>query len=56
MKKTYRGWYISRDPFDKDRLQAGKGKMRITGSIEQIIRTIDKWALDEMRRELEVQE
>lgn len=56
MKRIYRGWYISRDPFDKDRLQAVKGKMRITGSIEQIIRTIDKWALDEMRRELEVQE
>lgn len=54
--KIHRGWHISRDPFDKNQLQAVKGKMRITGSIEQIIITIDKWALDEMRRELEVQE
>ena len=53
MKKTYRGWYISRDPFDKDRLQAVKGKMRITGSIEQIIKLIDEWTLNEMVRENE---
>lgn len=55
MQKIYRGWYISRDPFDKDRLQAVKGKERIVGNEEQIRREIDRKAIEEMR-ELEVQE
>ena len=53
MKKIYKGWYISCDPFDRKQLQAVKGKMRITGSAEQIIKAIDEWALNEKVRENE---
>lgn len=48
--KKHRGWYISRDPFDKDRFQAVKGKERITGSAEQIIQAIDRRTLEEMKK------
>lgn len=48
--KIHRGWYISRDPFDKDRFQAVKGKERITGSAEQIIQAIDRRTLEEMKK------
>ena len=30
MKKIYRGWFISKDPFDPEKFQAVKGKERIT--------------------------
>ncbi len=47
--KTYRGWRISRDPFDKTRFQAVKGKERITGSAEKIIQAIDRRTVEEMK-------
>ena len=50
MKKIYRGWYISRDPFDKDQLQAVKGKERIVGTEEQIRHEIDRRTFEEMRK------
>lgn len=46
--KTY-SWHISRDPFDKNRFQAVKGKERITGNAEQIIQAIDRRAMEEMK-------
>lgn len=49
MKKIYRGWQISRDPIDKDKFQAVKGKERITGTIEQVQHEIEKRALKEMK-------
>lgn len=52
MKKAYRGWHISRDPFDKEKLQAVKGKERITGTAEQLQRVIDERALEELRKEI----
>lgn len=48
--KIHRGWHISRDPFDKEKFQAVKGKERITGSAEQIIQAIDRRALEEMKQ------
>lgn len=51
MKKAYRGWYIGRDPFDKEKLRAVKGNESITGTKEELRREIDQRALEEMRRE-----
>ena len=48
--KMHRGWYISRDPFNKDRFQAVKGKERITGSAEQIIQAIDRRTLKKKKK------
>ncbi len=50
IQKIYRGWRISRDPFDKEKYQAVKDKVRITGSAEQIIQTIDRRTLEEMKK------
>lgn len=50
MKKIYRGWYISRDPFDKEKFQAVKGKERIVGTEEQIRHKIDRRTFEEMRK------
>ena len=50
MKKIYRGWYISRDPFDKEKFQAVKGKERIVGTEEQIRHEIDRRTFEEMRK------
>lgn len=51
MKKIYRGWFISKDPFDPEKFQAVKGKERITGTAEQTQRAIDSRALKEMEEE-----
>ena len=50
MQKIYRGWYISRDPFDKEKFQAVKGKERIVGTEEQIRHEIDRRTFEEMRK------
>ena len=51
MKKIYRGWWISRDYFNPDKLQAVKENERITGTEEELQREIDRRALEETRRE-----
>lgn len=48
-KSCYKGWYISKDLFNKDAFQAVKGKEWITGTIEQIKYEIDKRLLEEMK-------
>lgn len=50
VKSMYRGWYISRDPFDKEKLRATKGNESITGTEEELQREIDHRAFEEMRR------
>lgn len=51
MKSMYRGWYIGRDPFDKEKLRAVKGNESITGTEEELQREIDHRVMEEMRRE-----
>lgn len=51
MNRVYRGWFISKDPLNKDQLQAVKGKERIVGNEEQIRREIDRRALEEAKNE-----
>ena len=51
MNRVYRGWFISKDPLNKDQLQAAKGKEVIIGTIDQIYREIDRKALEEAKNE-----
>ena len=51
MNRVYRGWFISKDPLNKDQLQAVKGKEVIIGTIDQIYREIDRRALEEAKNE-----
>lgn len=51
MNRVYRGWFISKDPLNKDQLQAAKGKEIIIGTIDQIYREIDRRALEEAKNE-----
>lgn len=53
MKSIYRGWYISRDPFDKEKLRATKGNESITGTKEELQREIDLRMMEEMSSERE---
>lgn len=51
MKKIYRGWFISKNPFDPEKFQAVKGNERIIGTEEQIQREIDIRAFKEMEKD-----
>ena len=51
MNRVYRGWFISKDPLNKDQLQAAKGKEIIIGTIDQIYREIDRRALEDAKNE-----
>lgn len=53
MKKMYRGWWISRDPLDKDKCNAVKGKEKIIGTEEQVRREIDRREFEELKRRYE---
>lgn len=51
MKKIYRGWFISKDPFNPEKFQAVKGNERIIGTAEQIQRAIDNRALQDINED-----
>lgn len=51
MNRVYRGWFISKDPLNKDQLQAAKGNEIIIGTIDQIYREIDRRTLEEAKNE-----
>ena len=49
MKKMYRGWFISRDPLDKYKCNAVKGKEKIIGTENDVLREIDQRAFEELK-------